>query len=84
MKPNLLFILADQMRWDVLGTRKPENLQTPHLDELASGGCIFENTHCQAPICMASRATIMSGRYPHQHGIYHNSGPPHCYYTTGY
>jgi arylsulfatase A-like enzyme len=47
-------------------------IQTPHLDDLAARGMNFSNTHCASPICQPSRASIVTGLYPHQHGVTFN------------
>ncbi len=61
---NLLWIMADQHRADCLGYMGHTVVQTPHLDRLASEGAVFEQAFCQSPVCMASRASLMTGRYP--------------------
>jgi len=73
-KPNILFICTDQQRWDTLGRFKPKNLKTPNFDKLVSRGVHLTNTFCQAPVCIPSRASMLSGQYPSQTGIYHNTG----------
>lgn len=73
-KPNILFICTDQQRWDTLGKYKPENLQTPNLDKLLAKSLHLPNTFCQAPVCIPSRACMLTGQYPSQTGIYHNTG----------
>ncbi len=73
-QPNVLFICTDQQRWDTVGRFKPANLQTPNLDNLVERSVHFSNTFCQAPVCIPSRANMLSGQYPSQTGIYHNNG----------
>jgi len=69
-RPNFLFISIDDLNdWiGVFGTN--ENVKTPHIDALARQGVLFTNAHAQAPICSPSRASLMSGLYPHQTGLY--------------
>jgi len=68
--PNFLFLSIDDLNdWiGVLGTNA--NVKTPHIDALAGRGMLFTNAHAQAPICSPSRASLMSGLYPHQTGLY--------------
>jgi len=73
-KKNILFILADDQRSDVLGCYGNELIQTPTIDQLAADGVRFENFFCQTPICSASRATIISGLTQRTHG--YNFGEP--------
>ena len=73
-KPNILFICTDQQRWDTLGRFKPENLCTPNFDKLLASGVHLTNAFCQSPVCIPSRASMLSGQYPSQTGIYHNTG----------
>jgi arylsulfatase A-like enzyme len=62
--PNVLLIMADQLRADALGCAGNSIVQTPNLDALARGGVGFNNAYVQCPVCMASRAAIHTGRYP--------------------
>lgn len=59
-KPNILFILADDHRWDLIGKYHPI-IKTPNLDELANEGTVFKNSFVTTPICASSRVTIMTG-----------------------
>jgi arylsulfatase A-like enzyme len=67
--PNILFLLADDHRWDALGCMGNSIIHTPHLDRLAKDGTIFDNHFCTTPICCASRASIMLGQYAGTTGI---------------
>lgn len=69
-KPNVLFIAIDDLNdWvGVLGGH-PQT-KTPNIDKLAANGVLFTNAHCQAPICGPSRASLMTGLYPHSSGNY--------------
>jgi len=62
-RPNLLFLLSDDHAWDVMGHRGDPVAKTPHLDQMASDGVSFLNVHHSSPICLPSRASIMSGRH---------------------
>lgn len=71
-KPNIIFLMTDQQRWDCLGVLN-SRIKTPHLDKLASQGILFRQAVCQAPMCVPSRYSMMLGLYPSQMGIYTNS-----------
>lgn len=66
-KPNVLFILSDDHRWDRLGCAGHPILQTPNLDDLAGHGTRFTNMFVTTSICAASRATIFTGLYERTH-----------------
>src|SRR5690625_3448772 len=70
--PNILFITADQLRYDALGFQNVFPVKTPNLDALAAKGTVFDNAYCSYPLCVPSRASIMTGRYSYQHGVYYN------------
>ena len=74
--PNVLFIVCDQMRGDALSFLGPGNARTPNLDRMARGGVAFENCFSNNPVCVPSRKSWFSGRYPHQHGSLTNRGKP--------
>lgn len=61
---NLLWIMTDQHQAGCLGYMGHPAAQTPNLDRLAAKGVVFENAFCQSPACMASRASLFTGRYP--------------------
>ncbi|MEY4395957.1 MAG: hypothetical protein RL595_3206 [Planctomycetota bacterium] len=71
-KPNVLFILCDDLRWDSLGCAGHPFLKTPNIDALASEGVHFKNTFCTTSLCSPSRASILSGKYAHSHGVVNN------------
>lgn len=64
-RPNILFLICDDLNCD-LGAYGHPQVQTPNIDRLASRGVLFENTHCQYPLCGPSRASFMTGMYPDQ------------------
>ena len=72
-RPNIIFLMDDQHRWDALGRLDP-TMKTPTLDRLAKEGILFDQAVCQAPMCVPSRHSMMLGLYPHQLGILSN-GP---------
>ncbi|XP_070563074.1 arylsulfatase B-like [Ptychodera flava] len=67
--PHIVFILADDLGWNDVGWNNP-NVKTPHLNELAEGGVIFNQTYVQ-PLCSPSRAALMTGYYPFRTGLQH-------------
>lgn len=90
-RPNILLLYTDQQRWDALGINNPD-IQTPHLDALAHGGVSFDYCFGQNPLCMPSRVSMLSGRYPSSLGITHMGVPvpedlpllPHLLAPYGY
>ncbi|MBI5684955.1 MAG: sulfatase [Verrucomicrobia bacterium] len=71
-RPNILFVLCDDLRWNALGCAGHPHLKTPHIDRLAAEGVRFENTFCTTSLCSPSRASILSGLYAHSHGVVNN------------
>lgn len=70
--PNILLVMSDQHRADMLGCAGDPSVQTPSLDALASAGARFARVSCQGPLCMPSRASFMTERYVRDHGVYTN------------
>lgn len=68
-KPNILLITSDQQHWNTLGLDNPE-IQTPNLDRLARQGMLFERAYCPNPTCTPTRASLITGQWPSQHGAY--------------
>ncbi|MBA3972721.1 MAG: sulfatase [Candidatus Solibacter sp.] len=68
-RPNLLFLLGDDHRWDALGCMGNRTIQTPNIDGLSRGGVTFENNFVTTAICVTSRASFFSGLYARKHGI---------------
>jgi arylsulfatase A-like enzyme len=66
-KPNIIFILTDDQRWDALGYAGNTIITTPNMDELARSGLYFENAFVSTPICAASRASLFTGLYERTH-----------------
>jgi arylsulfatase A-like enzyme len=66
-KPNIIFILTDDQRFDALGYAGNKIIQTPEMDKLAQGGAYFRNAIVTTPICSASRASIFSGLHERTH-----------------
>ena len=72
MRPNFLFLTTDQHRADGVGCYGNPFVQTPHLDALAADGVRLDRAYVNNPLCMPSRATILTGRYPHSHRVWCN------------
>ncbi|SDS70756.1 sulfatase family protein [Microlunatus soli] len=71
-RPNILLICTDQQRFDTLKAYGNTEIDTPNLDRLAAQSAVYENCYVQAPVCAPSRASLMSGQYVHNHGLYAN------------
>ena len=72
-KPNILFIMADQMSAKALSVYGHKVTKTPAIDRLAREGAVFENAYCNSPLCGPSRLSMMSGLLPHKVGAYDNA-----------
>lgn len=69
-RPNvILFSIDDLNDWVGCLSGHPQ-AKTPNIDRLARRGTLFTNAHCQSPVCNPSRASLMTGRYPHASGVY--------------
>lgn len=71
-RPNILLLLPDQMRASALGCMGNPDVKTPHIDRLAADGILFRRTYANTPVCCPARATILTGMYPHRHGLVAN------------
>ncbi|NJM87974.1 MAG: sulfatase-like hydrolase/transferase [Hydrococcus sp. RU_2_2] len=69
-RPNIVIILADDMRWDALGAMGNRIIRTPNLDRLAYEGVLFLNNFVTTSICPTSRASIFTGQYGRRHQIW--------------
>ncbi len=70
--PNILFIIADDLRFDLLGCNGHPHAQTPNIDRLAQEGTSFTSFFATTPLCSPSRAAFLSGLYPHSNRIVNN------------
>lgn len=68
-KMNVVFLLADDLRWNSLGCAGNSILKTPNIDQLSREGVRFTNACVTTSICMVSRATLLTGQYMSRHGI---------------
>ena len=71
-KPNVIFIFADQLRYQATGFGGDANVQTPHLDRLANQSLNFITTVSGCPVCSPARASLLTGQYPDKHGVFVN------------
>ncbi len=76
-RPNILFIMVDEMRWDAMSCEHHPVVATPNLDRLAKQGVRFANAYTVAPVCSPARATAFTGRYADVHGVTGNGVPAH-------
>jgi arylsulfatase A-like enzyme len=81
-QPNILFIMADQLRADYLSCNGHPTIETPALDGLARRGVNFSRAYCQGPVCGSSRASFYTGRYVASHGVSYNGVPLRVGETT--
>jgi arylsulfatase A-like enzyme len=75
-RPNILFIMVDEMRWDVMSCAGHPIVKTPNLDRLAREGTRFATTYTASPVCVPARYCAFTGRYAHVHGSLNNQTPP--------
>ncbi|NRA37894.1 MAG: sulfatase-like hydrolase/transferase [Planctomycetes bacterium] len=64
-KPNILFLMSDQHRFDISGFMGDDLVKTPCLDRLAEDAVIFDNAYTPSPVCVPGRQCLMSGQLPH-------------------
>lgn len=74
-RPNIVFLLSDDQTAYSVGSYGNPDVQTPHLDRLAAEGLSFDNHYDTTAICMASRASIMTGMYEYKTGCNFSHGP---------
>jgi len=69
-RPNIVFLLTDDHRWDALGCMGNPVIRTPNVDALAAAGVVFSNMFVTTSICCTSRASIFTGQYARRHGVH--------------
>lgn len=74
--PNVVLILSDDQAWGDYGFMHHPEIETPHLDQFAAESLTFTRGYVPDSLCRPSLTTIVTGRYPHQHGIVGNDPPP--------
>ncbi|QDV45540.1 Arylsulfatase [Stieleria neptunia] len=72
-RPNIIFIITDQQRYDTIAALGSPHVHTPHLDRLVREGVSFDQCHVSAASCAAARASLFKGYYPHTTGILKNA-----------
>ena len=73
MRPNILLFIADQHRWDSVGSSGRTRINTPNIDSLAGEGAFFENAFTPIPVCAPARQALLSGRTPESFGALWNN-----------
>ena len=71
-RPNVVFVLTDDQRWDTISLNDRSVVKTPNIDRLGREGFYFRNAFCTTSLCSPSRASILSGLYAHSHGVQNN------------
>lgn len=74
-RPNFVFFLTDDISSDDIGPYGNTWIETPNLDRIAAKGLVFDRAYLTASSCSVSRNSIITGRYPPQHG---RAGTPHA------
>lgn len=75
-RPNIVVVLVDDMRWDEMRVAGHPFIDTPNMDRLAREGARFTNAFATTPLCSPSRASFLTGQYPHTNGIIDNTARP--------
>ncbi|MBI4874030.1 MAG: sulfatase [Acidobacteria bacterium] len=68
-RPNIVFIFTDDQRWDSMSCAGHPFLKTPNMDRIAREGAMFTNSFVTTPLCSPARASFLTGRYVHAHGV---------------
>ena len=74
-RPNVLFIAVDDLNDWISALGGHPQSRTPNIDKLVARGVLFTDAHCAAPLCNASRASLMTGIRPSTSGVYQNNQP---------
>jgi len=72
-RPNIVVLMADQHRADMMACAGDPVAKTPNIDWLAQQGVRFDRTYCQGPLCMPARASLVTERFVRDHGVFENS-----------
>ena len=76
--PNVVLVMTDQLRYDALGVNNSPICETPSLDKLAQQGIRFTNAYTPCGLCTPARASVLTGHYPHKHGLLTNNDMYHA------
>ncbi|MEJ2207186.1 MAG: sulfatase-like hydrolase/transferase, partial [Gemmatimonadota bacterium] len=68
VRPNIVVVVVDDMRFDEMGVAGHPYLETPHIDQLARDGALFTRAFHAVPLCSPNRASLLTGQYPSRHG----------------
>ncbi len=74
-RPNIVFVLSDNQNWKFMGCAGHPFLETPNMDRLAREGVLFTNAFVTTSLCSPSRASFLTGKYAHTHGVQNNFTP---------
>lgn len=74
-KPNIIFVITDQQRFDTIAAGGFPYMKTPNLDRMVREGTYFRQTYVTSPSCAPSRASLFTGVYPHTNGVFRNDEP---------
>jgi len=72
-KPNIIFIITDQQRFDTIAALGYDHMETPNMDRLVREGVSFDNCFITAASCAPARASLFTGYFPHTTGIFKNA-----------
>lgn len=75
-RPNIVYVMPDEWRPDAFGFTGNPVIRTPNIDALAARGASFRSAYCESPVCMSSRASLVTGKWPIDHGLQDNSWLP--------
>lgn len=81
--PNVVVLMSDQHRADMIGCAGDPVVRTPNMDRLAAEGVRFSHTICQGPLCMPARASLLCERYVRDHGVFQNNSEVPTELPTG-
>jgi arylsulfatase len=74
-RPNVLLVMLDQMRWDAIAHHGNGAVRTPAMDALCRRGTTFSRAYTPSPVCVPSRAALLTGLLPHRSGVVSNATP---------
>jgi choline-sulfatase len=80
--PNILIIVTDQHRADLMTCAERKEVQTPNIDRIAENGIRFTNAYCSSPVCVPSRMSLLTGLYAHSTGVINNNDQLDWRYRT--